>query len=356
MEVQHPLFAKKLASTLSRRLGIDEPPEEKYSRFLSEDFIIKIASVFETYSGDKLRDENTESKAYIPIRLVKNGDKTIRIKFLSNPTTVEAFDEDKWLKKIEQMNDFLFKDKVCESPVGLAIGVQNCLFDGKCIYVGLRMKAKSNTNFLSSSNGEFDTGYTVLRPPNKLSEVCFKENFNLYKPSANQFVTKEGCPDIFNLMSERLMTLGTKPWPIKLTNGTQEYIATIFVNNSRLLPRFEIGIWKYIDISHIATEPDKKFIEQDFAEVNDLEYWIWVKDGEICYWSFSDEKHIPRHISPVHKEEKKSVLLNTAYLKDTYGRLEKYTPFVSDEDLINSSIDMVNGRFSASASALLTCF
>lgn len=305
---------------------------------------------------DEISGTITSKKSEYTLFNLKKDGESIRIES-SSTNNRDHINDTYWLNKIEEMNNFLIGSVDKCLDVGLAIGIQNCLFDEENIYIGLRMKADGNNNFLSSANGEFDAGYTILHSVDELNSTDFEYNFNFFVPNSDQkfeLVKKEGCRGLLNMMSEKLKTFYAKPWCIKFPNGNQ-YIATIFVNNSRSCPRFEIGIWKYIEISKI--DEKNKFIKDNFGKDKGPGYWIWIKNGKICYWSFSEEKLIPRFISPDPSQVAglgQSVLVSTEHLNNIYGRLEKYTPFVSDEDL--KITDMVKSRFSVSARALLSCF
>jgi hypothetical protein len=135
-----------------------------------------------------------------------------------------------------------------------------------------------------------------------------------------------------------------------------------FVNDSRWFPRFEVGIWKYIDISSFekgdivhgfGEDLYKDYRGQENMEQMKINYWIWVKDGEIFYGSFPEERFIPRYKHTKYSRLKHSVLVSTKYLIETYGKPEQYTPFASDEVL---GIDnVIKDQFSLPARTLLTC-
>jgi len=135
-----------------------------------------------------------------------------------------------------------------------------------------------------------------------------------------------------------------------------------FVNDSKWFPTFEVGIWKYIDINSFEKGDMVHGFGQDLyadyrgqenMEQMKINYWIWVKDGEIFYWSFPEERFIPRYKPTKYSELKHSVPVSTKYMIETYGNPKKqYTPFAFDEVLGVDNV--IKDQFSLPARALLT--
>lgn len=154
----------------------------------------------------------------------------------------------------------------------------------------------------------------------------------------------------------------TKRGPGHLSNA----IATIFINNSKWFPRFEVGIWKYIDIEGLSEDKiTQGFGEDLFAEYRGYEnreeiklnYWIWVKDGEVFFWSFPEERLIPRYKPTTYYEPMDSVIVPRACMIDIYGKRERYTPFASDDLIEQAGVDsVIKDQFSSPARDLLSCF
>lgn len=94
----------------------------------------------------------------------------IRIKLSSEAKVIEdPMEHGEWAKKVEDMRLFLGNgDKPMIGNVGLAVGIQNCLVDGKGnVYVGVRMKSTVDANLTSVrvAQGFFNTGYELVRDP-----------------------------------------------------------------------------------------------------------------------------------------------------------------------------------------------
>jgi hypothetical protein len=254
----------------------------------------------------------------------------------------------------------------------LSLGIQNCLFDGNYVYVGLRMKARINTNFssvfLKDGSAKFETGYGFLddkRPDEDNLIIELKDSFvSNQKEYPNNFV--ENGSEVKKIIQERLESASAKLWTIKFSDGTIRF-GSIFINRSKETPRLEIGIWKYIDISSIKDQEmvfnfgsDIK-VPQEQKDDNDLIeicYWIWVKDGAVYYWSFPKERYIPRYVSSSKTEieinDDLGVLVGTKAMLEKYGRPDLYTPFAPDDVLQIHNV--VRDRFSAAARKLLTYF
>lgn len=97
-----------------------------------------------------------------------------------------------------------------------------------------------------------------------------------------------------------------------------------------------------------------KTMSKETNKAATIDYWIWVKDGEIGYWSYPNEKSIPRYIQPLSSQQTDKWFIPTEELQKYYGRPEQYTPFAADDVL--SVKNVVKEPFSASARALLSIF
>jgi|CXWL01.1.fsa_nt_gi hypothetical protein len=306
------------------------------------------------------------------------GDGLLEISPCGKTETVKGnLEESKWLERVNDMYQFLANFEHGKTlQAGLAIGIQNCLFDRDDIYVGIRMK--SSSDFYSSSmgvaKGIFNTGYQLL-------QTGGESNFKTIEAVQDLFVTMPWhikqtvhlkSPIVENL-KHRVELAGGRLWRVRLPDG-QEGVASIFVNHSKRFPRFEIGIWKFIDLSSKEFSNDKRklhcngiidgfgvdvFLDYrgaDGVEEIPINYWVWVKDGEIFYWSYPEERLIPRK-KPGKPPEKPmhAVLVTTKHMTEAYGHTVKYTPFTSDEKLRNPDTVLAE-RFSLPAKVLLSCF
>jgi hypothetical protein len=298
----------------------------------------------------KKNDPNVGKMDYTLFQLKKEADRVI-VSFNVSTTDINLYcDEEKRLNKVGEMHSFLLDPAIPEiDGAGVSMGIQNCLFDGKNIYVGLKMEAEVDENFKSfcASKGVFEPGYELLTQAPRSKE----ELHDIGK----EFNGKDVDDRISGLMKQRVEAMGRELWHIKFSDG-QTAVATVFVNNSGQVPRFEIGVWKFIAIS--SDEFKKKFNDKldkhgiidgfgNDEDNNQFYYWIWVRNGEIYYWSFPKEKLIPRYISSNEKSWKQ-VLVKTCYMTDTY------TPFAPDDALGVENV--VKDRFSAAARHLLSCF
>ncbi len=297
---------------------------------------------------------------------------------------VDKPEYDEILSKITRMNTFL-KGEARDSVenVGIAIGIQNCIYDGDHVYVGVRMKSIMDA-YASSvvvSKGKFNTGYELLKRAGQeklLSIDSLQDPFvvmpwhvkhTLQVPG--QVSSDSDNDRIYHYIALRIKAAGGKLWPIRFPNG-QKGVATIFTNNSKYFPRFEIGVWEYINISDpkIKNTLDQKGVVPGFGEDIFLDYrgreheedtpvnyWIWVRDNEIFYWSYPEERLIPRYKPARHyKKPMHAVLVTADHMIRNYGNRVRYTPFTSYENLRNHPDEILSEQFSFPARALLHCF
>ena len=138
--------------------------------------------------------------------------------------------------------------------------------------------------------------------------------------------------------------------------GGTKYVALIFVNTSRVFPRFEIGICKYIDIQGLNyDEYISPFGQDEYAKGKEEgNYWLWINDGVIHSRSFASSEYIPCFRENKMLEGKKAILIRNDIEK--YGFLEKYVPFVSDEILCDEEEVFNASPFSSPARSLLELF
>lgn len=315
---------------------------------------------------EKVTDPQTEQ--YLPVTLNKNGD-VITLKLSHESVSVtKPMDETNWLATVAEMHNFLIKPSIKEvNNVGVAIGVQNCLFDGSSIYVGVRMKGEEDRSATCSclARGLFNTGYKLLRKPDGQKWISSTENlhdlFVMQTPKKNV----EPCSEVYRIMAGRLQAAGHGLWRVQLQKGTP-MTATIFINASKWYPRFEIGLWKYAEIKANAAncmntgfgeDKHRDFVGQEGSNCGKINYWIWVKDGEIYYWSFPEERLIPRcYPTPQENLEspRNAVLVSSQRMVNVYGLRRIYTPFAADELLQPDAV--IEDQFASPARALLSCF
>jgi hypothetical protein len=381
IDIQNPKFEAELIAAIKQKDNSLKTNHKVLSEYgLTEKINNAIKNLI--WKEDKKKDDE-----YLLFTLNKPEDNSITIE---EPIAIgKEITRDMSLKRIRQMKDFL-KDGSTISCVGLAVGIQNCLFDfaKNGIYVGVRMKATldAESTSVGVAKGQFNTGYELLKRGNKrIDSVHTLQDLFVSKGrwikraiASNQQVLK--C------IKDKIGAAGGRLWEIKFPDESSA-MGTIFINHSRKFPRFEIGIWKYIDISGIGIENGKDiyfchnalgeeekdaflihgFGEDVFADyrgqknIEDMKpsYWIWAKDGEIFYWTFPEERLIPRYkpckqISGKDGAFLHSVLVSQAYMQKRYGNPVKYTPFVSDEDLWGEEV--IDEQFSFPARALLSCF
>lgn len=366
---------------------------------------LKIKLKFDEVLQDMARriDKNEEKKKkkspkYLLVNLkreTKDTKEIIRIRSggKSNPIVKPMQDEDIWLNSVKEMHKFVTNRSDSVGCIGIAIGVQNCLYDGSNIYVGVRMKSMEDaySSSMGVAKGKFNTGYQLLPDDEgrKIESINNIQDLFVTKPKhIKQTVQKYEKSDenvdakysIYEKLKQRVEAVNSKLWNIVFDDGSTG-VASIFVNNSSWFPRFEIGIWKFIDLSSPHKKIDGEIItcktaldnydgiidgfgEDVFLDYRGHEdtqetpvnYWIWVKDGEICYWSYPEERLIPRK-KPGKPPEKPmhAVLVTTKYMAEAYGNPFKYTPFASDEKLVNPDAVLAD-QFSLPARALLSCF
>jgi hypothetical protein len=359
MDVHHEDFLKALARTLSPELDFESKMNGlEQCKTLLENAMKEIYN-----NADSAKGSPASNEEYGIFKLVRKGE-NIEIA-LENATTTSA-DDNSRLLSVHQMRSFL-TSQPDPAPVqaAISIGIQNCLYDGENIFVGLRIDTEVDTGLKSySGKGVFEPGYKVIK-----SQKDFKAWHAIYNKDKKERAKRDS--DIYKSMEKRIEAFGTRLWHIRSTQGL-EGIATVYVNNSPPVPRYEIGVWKYIDISEggfknrlekfgIVERPDN-IPSMEYGKVQNqggkeqIEYWIWVKNGEIFYWSFPDESIIPR-FSSLNSSEGSSpnpVLVTTEYMSKAYGRPEKFTPLAPDDVLGIENV--VKDHFSAAARALLQCF
>jgi len=339
----------------------------------------------------RLRQQSSAQKKFLKFTLTKtNENNTIHIEAVGetkDEETKKHMENDAWVTKVKEMNLFLRGEKNDIGDVGVAIGIQNCLFDGNDIYVGVRMKAIGDANATSVgvAMGSFNTGYQLMKlEQDKLkfeSESTLQDLFvskkeikrSLYKKDAfkeKEVEIKDKKQIIIEKMRRRLEAFNSKLWFINFSNeqtsDEQASVATIFINSSRWCPRFEIGVWKFIDISKDKTNLENNILAgfgedifldyrgQEDVEGMNVNPWIWAKNGVVKYWSYPEERLIPRLKPTNYSEPKTAVLVSANYMSEIYGNQRKYTPFASTEDLTDDNV--IEGQFSLPARSLLSCF
>lgn len=330
----------------------------------------------------RLSKEDITQKKFLKFKLTRN-DNFIHME----PTCVEKMtkqmEDREWLYQVNKMNLFLHKEEDFIPNVGVAIGIQNCLFDGNDIYVGVRMKAIGDANATSVgvAMGSYNTGYQLMKSKeDKLrleSESTLQDLFVSKKEIKRSMYRIEA--EKLKKMEQRLTAFGSNLWRINFnekkepkdrTSNEEASVATIFINNSRWFPRFEIGVWKFIDISNkeayknnfknnilVAGFGEDIFLDyrgQEDKEGINFSHWIWAKNGEVHFWSYPEERLIPRLKPTKYTEPKTAVLVDAKIMSEIYGDKRKYTPFTSTKDLMDDNV--IEGQFSLPARELLSCF
>jgi len=399
MDIQHDSFLNALTSTLDKELG--KPKNSIFQKLLAYkklNFIKKIFIEHQALSNITADRQNNKLKSFDKAILVhlrnisysvntkdkpKNSNETeyfnvtlqrkgeiIKITHTPLPEKNSSLSEVAKLEQVNKMHNLLArryektapneKEPINEVNAVVAIGVQNCLYNetNKSFYVGLVGQLEVDPNFksYSSPTGIFKPGYEILAQHIPAEKKNIQDLFVIGNSFKKEDVTSSSpvSPSLYELIKERAEVMGHTLWNIQLSDK-EISIATIFINRSEPVPRFEIGVWKFINITSL----EDSYIVQNFGggtpEQKDS-YWIWVRNGEIYYWSFPDEDLIPRHFTNKDNacQSGKLVLVKTEYLCDTYGRPEKYTPFAPDDALGEENV--VKDRFSAAARELLSCF
>jgi hypothetical protein len=383
IDVHGPGFFGKVVKAVDAKPKINTQPDLKIIPIVKDELDKKISVMVQRLDKteeDKKKEDEKNGKwppKYLLVTARKNDDFIeIGTTGISDPIGGPMKSESGWLCQMREMHDFLTRGDVKYiGCTGLAIGIQNCLFDGTNIYVGVRMKsiADAYSSSVGVAKGKFNTGYELLRERGgrKFKAIDTLQDLFVTMPEhIKQFVQPD--TEIYKKMEERVSAVGAKLWRIRF-GDEREGIATIFVNNSGWFPRFEIGVWKFIDISAAKLGKardtlDKQGIIDGFGEdvfldyrgrenVEDtpVNYWIWVKDGEIYYWSFPEERLIPRKKPVKYSAPMHAVLVRTQHMIAAYNNLEKYTPFASDENLSKPNA-VLTDQFSLPARALLSCF
>ncbi len=313
---------------------------------------------------------NQESpKDYLSVNLIKEGARTIRIS-VSKPYTIEEFDP--WnisKKKRDEIDEKLRRIKLfLRSPIetnieelGLAIGIQNCIYFEKDLYIGLRKKAKvddvryKNTG-VSIALGSFNTGYKLIKGEKDINLNSLQDLFDAIPEK--QFIDEND--KVFEMLKKKL---DNEVWEISFGKDTKRYQGTIFLNDSEYMPRLEIGIWKFIalDPQNIVNGFYEGFGADKYS--GEGNYWIWVKHGKIYFESFESDEDVKERLKVINRSSdsatlnkikgKHRILLTRKFL-DEIGIKEKYTPFASDEALASDCV--INLPFSSPARALLSRF
>ena len=331
LEIEHKNFLSRLFLVIDKRKKYDSVVE------LAEH---EIGEIYQTKS-----DVNTnlsEVKILKKLNLERSG----------NLISASDISEDQ-METDENLHAFLSKKTNKVSQIIVSMGVQYCLFDGEKIFVGLRMAADVDPQFLSYCKplGIFDPGYKQreIWPKQKqdLNDIFCKssEVFN--------YLTEEST-EIYPVMKKRALAMGIQLWHIKgLENNLKPIVATMFVNTTEADPKLEIGVWKFCMIEKDGTIVPQGTSPATISPLLKNNYWIWARDGEIAFWSYPEVKSISRYIHPQSNQGHKTFLA-TYDFSTLYGRPEKYTPFAADDVVGVESV--VKEQFSASARALLSIF
>jgi len=310
------------------------------------------------YHGSNTLLHDNFNEKFLPIKISKNNG-LFRIEKNGPPMHCQRrMMLEEWSNKVHELEELFFSNSENKSidGIGIAIGIQNFLYDGSSIYAGVRTKAMSDawgTGF-TLGKGAFNTGYRALRDDAAFDQIVnhdFQDLFNLL-PTAG--VTKTFVKDGSDISLMIKQKAGRRAGIVEL-NGNK-YVALFFINTSRILPRIEIGICKYMDISSAGfDEYLSSFGKDKFAEKSEEgNFWLWINDGIIFARSIANENYIP-----CISEREKLANMNCILIKndiEKYGFVERYVPLVSDEVLTNESELLSTQPFSSPARALLELF
>lgn len=332
-------------------------------------------------------------------------------------------DEGERLGTLKKMQDFLSNNKnevKTGIAIGIQNCIYDPTKGEKGqMYVGIRYKSEvdAKETGMSLTRGEFNTGYKLIRDyvedKNKIIHVDDAERVaalqDLFvttnvkfpiepsekeKASTNSEIVFEHINKRLELFGSKLFRIGLHPYDDSSDkNGKEseassnkgsdtsskdkkrEYTwASIFINNSCWYPRFEIGIWKFMVMPNYETKSCEKnhhfitgFGEDVFQDYrgnienpwDQINYWVWIRDGQIAYRSYPEERYLPRFV-PQRRQwnDCHGILISSEDLKKHYGINDDLTPMVPDEILENAdSIKrVIKTKASQPAVRLLTWF
>lgn len=190
-------------------------------------------------------------------------------------------------KIINEMYQFLSDPQKKHIRTGLAIGVQNFLLKDETLFAGIRKEGKKNKESLVNNfigEGSFNTGYRIVTD----KEFIHEEPIDFFKLIGINRVKKNFTKEngLINLLTNNY---NLKEWYVRPILD-QQYFCIIFINNSKIFPRYEIGICKFIDINELHFDRNsyyKDFGADKYAiESKKFNYWLWVSGGEIHFLSF----------------------------------------------------------------------
>jgi class 3 adenylate cyclase len=265
------------------------------------------------HDNETLLHENID-ETYLPISLARAG-AIYTIGISSDPVSCQRpMGRDAWGAKTREMSEFLCRkdrDKTIEN-IGVAIGVQNFIFDGSRLYAGVRTKAAVDgwgTGF-TLGKGSFNTGYKLIRSRQDFKEYLLESQQDLFniisgRNSIQKRYVSQG-DDVDKIVIEKA---GNNRCIIEV-NG-KSFVSLVFINTSRIFPRLEIGICKYMDISNIQFDGMiPSFGKDAYAEgVEEGNYWLWINDGVIYARSIATEKYIPCIAERENARDKKAIFI-----------------------------------------------
>lgn len=251
-------------------------------------FLPKDHGIEELFCVKKIIEEVEESKSgYCLVDLTKNNNCIIieAAEFIKSDSSEMNFGYD--LNIINEMRQFLSDPLKKHIRTGLAIGVQNFLLKDEILFAGIRKEGKKVKESLVANfigEGAFNTGYRIVT--NK--EFIYEEPIDFYRligiDRVKKFFSKEN--GLIDLVKKEY---NMKEWYVKPLSN-QKYFCVIFINDSKIFPRYEIGICKFIDINDLKFDDNayyKDFGADKYAiESKKFNYWLWVSRGEINFLSF----------------------------------------------------------------------
>jgi hypothetical protein len=295
-------------------------------------------------------------KQYLPVTVERRGDALCmevdvgaEVRHVSGRLPFEQ-----WCEQVDKLQSFLAdprQQRVC--GVGLAIGIQNALWGNHKLYPGLRMKGRidEHQSGATVAQGAFNTGYQLLKCRQDLEGLQSGADLqDLFRLVGHRH-RKAAIPKHGPVRESFMRQFGKKCFTLRLSDGAEE-LATVCLNKSLYFPRFEIGVWRYVDIGDTdinALGILPGFGGDEFAEEGS--YWIWVDEDEVEFRSYGHTSHIPRREGWPVPQSAAKVLATRSYLTEQWGVTDIFLPWGSDED-VNAG-NVIKEPFSAPARALM---
>jgi class 3 adenylate cyclase len=330
------------------------------------------------YPKNKTLEELNEESSFISVKLKKKeGDQITKERCEvtidyegSSKETIESYLEraDEWSEKISEMYGFLETRQACEIDVAISVGIQNFILYKDKLLAGIRKKSKNilvKDSGLKIGRGTLDTGYKAITNIEVLENIVISSDpQDLFKRCQNKKFAKNGVRcgqeklnNLIGMVAKQISSRAKRARQIFSFGTEVNRIALFFINKSRIVPRFEIGICNFM----VVTENDFKdgFIESfgydEYLHTDEEEnYWLWICDGKIHARTIPTAFGIPNREVWKNFVGKKNLLVNNDI--EEFGFLEKYIPVVSDEALSNDQEVFHSMPLSSPARSLLEIF